>query len=207
MSDERGAPAPDDDWDALARVAAGDSDAFTPLVERHQDRLVALCQRFLGDRDEALDAAQEVFLKLYRHAGRTRPQGRLFTWLYRVAVNHCLNRLRRRKLVRFFSLGGGGGEEEEQPAFEPASEAPDAFATAAARERWRSTRRAIDALPESQRAVVILAKFEGLSQKQIAETLAITEGAVESRLVRALRRLAAAQEAAAPGVATGRAGR
>jgi RNA polymerase sigma-70 factor (ECF subfamily) len=206
VSDEREAPAPDDDWDALARVAAGDADAFTPLVARHQDRLIALCQRFLGDRDEALDVAQEVFLKLYRHAGRTRPQGKLFTWLYRVGVNHCLNRLRRRKLVRFLSFGGAE-EGEGQPAFEPAAGGPDAFAELAARERWRATRRALDALPENQRAVVILAKFEGLSQKQIAETLAITEGAVESRLVRAMRRLTAAQEPAPPGVATRRAGR
>jgi len=203
VSDERTAPGADADWAALARVAAGDGDAFTALVERHQDRLIALCQRFLGDRDEALDAAQEVFLKLYRHAGRTRPQGQLFTWIYRVAVNHCLNRLRRRRLVRFLSLAGGA--DEAPPALEPASEAPDAPTQLAARERWQATRRILDALPENQRAVVILAKFEGLSQKQIAATLGISEGAVESRLVRAMRRLTAAQEAAAPRVATGRA--
>jgi RNA polymerase sigma factor (sigma-70 family) len=203
VSDERAAPAPDDDWAALARVAAGDSDAFTPLVERHQGRLIALCQRFLGDRDEALDAAQEVFLKVFRHAGRARPEGQLFTWIYRIAVNHCLNRLRRRKLVRFLSLGAG--DDAAAPPFEPASEAPDALAEATTRERWRATRRAIDALPENQRAVVILAKFEGLSQRQVAETLGISEGAVESRLVRAMRRLVAAQEAAAPRVAARRA--
>lgn len=203
MSDERGAPAPDDDWAALARVAAGDADAFTRLVERHQDRLVALCQRFLGDRDDALDAAQEVFLKVFRHAGRAKPQGKLFTWIYRIGVNHCLNRLRRRKLARFFSLGER--TEDDAPAFEPASEAPDAEAELVTRERWRRTREAIDQLPENQRAVLILAKFEGLSQKEVAATLGITEGAVESRLVRALRRLAAAQEMRPPRVATGRA--
>jgi RNA polymerase sigma-70 factor, ECF subfamily len=136
VGDERTAPARDEEWAALARVAAGDADAFAPLVERHQDRVVALCQRFLGDREEALDAAQEVFLKVFRHAGRAAPKGQLFTWIYRIGVNHCLNRLRRRKLVRFLSLSASA--DDEAPPFEPASEAPDAEAEIAARERWRA---------------------------------------------------------------------
>jgi len=196
-------PSQDEDWEALARVAAGDGDAFGPLVERHQDRLVAVCQRFLGDREAALDAAQEVFLKVYRHAGRARPKGKFFTWVYRIGVNHCLNRLRRRKIVRFFSLTASGAEDDA-PTFDPPAEAPDPERELETRERWRRTRRALDELPESQRAVVLLAKFEGLSQKEVAATLGITEGAVESRLVRALRRLRAAQEADWPGVPAGR---
>lgn len=202
---ERGAARePDEDWSELARVGAGDGAAFEPLVARYQDRLVGLCQRFLGDREEALDAAQEVLLKVYRNASRAQPRGRFFTWVYRIAVNHCLNRLRRRRLVRFLSLSLGE-ERDEGPRFEPASPAADPEAELAARERWRRTRRALDALPESQRAVVLLARFEGLSQKEIAATLGITEGAVESRLVRALRRLETAQEAVPPRVAPGRA--
>ena len=184
----------DDDWAALARVAAGRTEEFGPIVERHQDRVVRLCQRFLGDRDEALDAAQEVFLKAFRHAGDAEPRGQLYTWLYRIAVNHCLNRLRRRKIVRFLSLGGSG--EEEHPLAEPASPAPDAEAELTTRERWQRTRRAIDALPPGQRSVVVLAKFEGMAYREIAAALGITEGAVESRLVRAMRRLQAAQESA-----------
>jgi len=203
VGDERAEPARDDDWAALERVAAGDADAFTPLVERHQDRLVALCQRFLGDREEALDAAQEVFLRVFCHAGRARPRGRMFTWIYRIGVNHCLNRLRRRRIVRFLSLSPPAAGET--PAIEPASDAPGAEAAAIARERWQRTRRAIDSLGANQRAVLILAKFEGLSQREIAATLGISEGAVESRLVRAMRRLAAAQEGAPPRVATRRA--
>ncbi len=187
---------PDDDWAILARVGAGDSERFTLLVERHQERLVHLCERLLGERDEALDACQEVFLKAFRHAARAEPRGQLFTWLYRIAVNHCLNRLRRRKVVRFLSLGAAGPQEEgdEPRELDPASSAPDALAQLQSRERWRRTRRALNRLPESQRAVVVLAKFEGLTQKEIAASLGITEGAVESRLVRAMRQLAAAQE-------------
>ncbi len=193
----------DPDWELLARAGAGDGDAFTPLVERHQDRLIRLCERLLGDREEARDAAQEVFVKAYRHASRAKPRGRLFTWLYRIAVNHCLNRMRRRKIARFFSLTPATPAEERSAPLDPAGEAPSPQRELEDRERWRTTRHAIDALPESQRTVLLLAKFEGLSYREIADALGISPGAVESRLVRAMRRLVAAQEAPGAGVPGG----
>lgn len=186
------------DWLLLDRTAAGDHEAFRVLVERHQDRLVGLCERLLQDRAEALDAAQEVFLKAYRQSGRLKPKGELFTWLYRVATNHCLNKLRRRKLVRFVSLAPR--DDEEFAPIDPADASPDSLQALEAKRRWQSTRRAIAALPESQRAVLTLARFEGLSYRQIADTLQITEGAVESRLFRAMRNLEKAQESPSSGV-------
>jgi len=190
-----------DDWHLLALAGEGDDEAFRQIVERHQDRLVRLCQRLLFDREEALDAAQEVFIKAYRKAGKLEPKGELFTWLYRVATNHCLNKLRRRRLVRFLPIGDSG--EEETAWFEPVDQAPTPDQQLVARERWRATSRAVSRLPDNQRAVLILAKFEGLSYRQIAETLGITEGAVESRLFRAMRNLAKAQELTRPGVSQG----
>ena len=190
----------DPDRELLERVAGGDVEAFAPLVERHQARLIRLCERLLGDGEEARDAAQEIFLKVFRRAGSFRPEGQVFTWIYRIAVNHCLNRLRRRRLVRFFSLGGEEGEDGEERLLDPVDPGPDAFAALEARRRWQATRRAIDALPASQRAVLVLAKFEGLPYREIARALGITEGAVESRLVRAMRRLSSAQESPLPRV-------
>ncbi len=192
----------DADWELLARAAGGDGDAFAALVRGHQERLVGLCARWLGDREEARDAAQEVFLKAFRHASRVEPRGRFFTWLYRIAINHCLNQTRRRRIARFFSLQGlsgagesrQGGGSEGAGDFDPADGRPDAESALLARERWRRTRQLLDRLPENQRAVVLLARFEGLSGREIAETLGITEGAVESRLVRAMRRLAPQEE-------------
>jgi len=192
-TDSATAAASDPGWEWLARVAAGDTAAFSPLVESHQERLLHLCERLLGDAEEARDAAQEVFLKAYRKAGDVRPQGQVYTWLYRIAVNHCLNKLRRRRLVRF--LRWEEPEGREAPAFDPSDAAADPAAALESRRRWRATRRAIARLPENQRSVLVLVRFEGLSYKQVAEVLGVTEGAVESRLFRAMRRLEAAQEA------------
>jgi RNA polymerase sigma-70 factor, ECF subfamily len=192
--------AADPGWAALARVAAGDGDAFTHLIEAHQERLLRLCDRLLGDGEDARDAVQDVFLKVYRKAGEARPQGQVYTWLYRIAVNHCLNKLRRRKLVRFlrWESPADPGEAAEGSAFDPPDSAPGPAAALASRRRWQTTRRAIAALPENQRAVLVLARFEGLSYRQIAAVLEISEGAVESRLFRAMRRLATVQEPQEP---------
>ena len=193
------APAGDPDREALRRVAAGDAEAFAVVVEHHQERLLRLCRRLLGDPEEARDAAQEVFLKAFRKAGSYRPRGQVYTWLYRIAVNHCLNRLRRRKVVRFLpwsAAGGGDAAEDEAPPFDPPGEVPAADDELAARQRWRRARRAIADLPAGQRAVLVLVRFEGLSYKQTAEVLGISLGAVESRLFRAMRNLEAALAAA-----------
>lgn len=187
-----------DDWQLLARTAEGDDDAFRIIVERHQDRLVRLCQRLLTDREEALDAAQEVFIKAYQKAGKLKPKGELYTWLYRVATNHCLNKIRRRRIVRFVPMGDS--DSDETYSLEPANESPGPDIELVARERWQATQSAIAQLPENQRAVLVLAKFEGMSYRQIAETLEITEGAVESRLFRAMRNLSRAQDLPPSGV-------
>lgn len=182
----------DPGWEVLARVAAGDSDAFALLVEAHQERLLRLCERMLGDAEEARDAAQEVFLKAYRKAADFRPRGQVYTWLYRIATNHCLNKLRRRRVVRF--VRWEDPEERDAAPFDPPDDGPGPEATLESRRRWQRTRKVIARLPAGQRAVLVLARFEGLSYRQIAEVLGITEGAVESRLFRAMRRIEAAQE-------------
>jgi RNA polymerase sigma-70 factor (ECF subfamily) len=196
-TDSATSAAADPGWEALARVAAGDVEAFALLVESHQERLLRLCERLLGDAEESRDAAQEVFLKAFCKAGDVRPQGQVYTWLYRIAVNHCLNKLRRRRLVRFLRWDDPA---EEAPAFDPPDGAADPAAVLEARRQWQMTRQAIARLPENQRLVLTLVRFEGLSYREVAEVLRITEGAVESRLFRAMRRIEAAQEAQRSGV-------
>jgi RNA polymerase sigma-70 factor (ECF subfamily) len=184
----------DPEREALRRVADGDVEAFALLVERHQERLLRVCRRMLGDAEEARDATQEVLVKAFRKAGSYRPRGQVYTWLYRIAVNHCLNRLRRRKVVRFLQLSGPGGDETEgdAPPLDPATEAPDPLAELESRRRWQAARRALATLSPNQRAVLVLVRFEGLAYKEVAEVLGISLGAVESRLFRAMRNLEAA---------------
>jgi len=186
--------ATDPDWELVARVATGDRAAFGELVERHHRRLLRVCERLLGDAEDARDAVQEVFLKVMQKAGSFRPKALVSTWLYRVAVNHCLNVLRRRRLRRLVSLSPVEDDEAETPPPDLAEERADPHRELDARRRWGSVQRAIAALPPSQRAVLVLARFEELSYKEIAETLGITLGAVESRLFRAMRALERAQE-------------
>jgi RNA polymerase sigma-70 factor (ECF subfamily) len=187
--------AEDPGWSLLEQVAAGDATAFDALMRQHQDRVLAVCQRLLGNRPEAEDATQEVFVKAYRQAGSLEPRGQVYTWLYRVAVNHCLNLLRRSRIVRFVPLVRGRANDEESPfEIDPLEPSADPERAAEARQRWRRTERLIAALPDNQKAVLVLARFEGLSYREIAETLEISEGAVESRLFRAMRNLHKAQE-------------
>ncbi len=206
--------AADPGWEVLARVAAGDVQAFALLVDAHQERLLRLCERLLDDREEGRDAVQEVFLKAFRKAADFTPRGQVYTWLYRIAVNHCLNRLRRRRLVRFTRFAAppaataasaaGAADNEEAREFDPADGAPTPEDALAARRRWAATRRAISALPANQRAVLVLIRFEGLSYRETAEVLGVTEGAVESRLFRAMRRLEAQDSMTSHVTRTGR---
>lgn len=199
----------DPDLGILQRVAAGDVESFGVLLERHEKKLQQLCFRLLGDAEAARDAVQEVFLKAFRNAAGFKPQAKVSTWLYRIAVNHCFNRLRRRKLLKFLSFGEmtKPGEEGDELELDPPDASPDAETVLAARERWKATREAIDALPENQRSVLVLAKFEGLAYKEIAQVLEISEGAVESRLVRAMRTLQAAAAKSTPPAAEKGAGK
>lgn len=188
---------PDPDRGVLERVARGDTESFAVLVERHEQRLFRLCQRMVGDAEEARELTQDTFLRAFRSAAGYEPRARVYTWLYRIAVNLCLNRLRRRRIARFFSFSELGEREEGSGRvreMDPADDAPGSDRRLADRQRWRRAREAIDSLPSNQRSVVVLTKLEGLSYREVAEVLGISEGAVESRLVRAMRKLVRARE-------------
>lgn len=180
----------DPDRETLRRVADGDLDAFEALVARHERKLLRLCERMLGSAETAREATQEVFFKAWRKSSSFRPRAKVSTWLYRIAVNHCLNQLRRRKVAQFFSFGEMPQAAESDAAdFDPPDTAPTAERRLGDRRRWQRICRAIDELPPAQRAVLVLVRFEGLSYLDTAATLGISRNAVESRLFRAMRRL------------------
>jgi len=175
------------DIDLMLAVQAGDEGAFRALVDRHRNAIVNLAWRYLGNRTDAEDLAQEVFLKVYRARRRYRPDAKFTTWLYRVAVNASLNEVRNRKnRATFGAVTLGGGDEGARgldPAGDPANGAPDAaLERAELRERVRA---AVGELPDRQRMALLLNKFHGLGYQELSDALGLSIPAVKSLLVRA----------------------
>jgi len=172
-----------------------DASAFGELYDFYLPRIFGFVIRRVGDRTVAEDLTAMTFERALGIVRRQEFRNESFGgWLYRVAVNHCLNVLRRRRLRRWVSLSAAEDDDAIAAPPEPAEERADPHRELDARRRWGVVHRAINALPPNQRAVLVLARFEELSYKEIAETLGITLGAVESRLFRAMRALERAQE-------------
>jgi RNA polymerase sigma-70 factor, ECF subfamily len=167
-----------DDAALMSLVRAGNLEAFDELVRRHQRRVLTLAYRIIGRWDLAEDAAQEVFLHVYRAVEHYEPQAKFSTWLYRITVNACQDL--RRKAARRPALALS---EVSAP---PSADQVD---TLEVRERADLVRRAVEELPERQRIAVILHRYDGLSHQEIAEVTGWSVSAVESCLVRAYARL------------------
>jgi RNA polymerase sigma-70 factor, ECF subfamily len=164
----------------MARAGAGDRDACGTLVTRHLARIVAFAARVLGDRNAAEDVAQEVFLRLWTHAGRWQPgRARLGTWLHRVALNLCLDRLARRR------------EGSLDDAGEPPDPRLSGTALAEARDLGRHVNGELMALPSQQRIAITLCHYQGFSNLEAAELLEVSVEALESLLARGRRTLRA----------------
>jgi RNA polymerase sigma factor (sigma-70 family) len=162
----------------MTGVAAGDAQAFALLVNRHTEMVHAIAWRMLGDATEAEDVVQETFAKLWVNAkGWTPTGGGLGGWLRRISANACLDRLRRPRLV--------GGEDLP----ERADEAPSADVAFDASQRRQAITASIQALPDRQRAAIVLTYHEGVSNAEAAEILGVGIKALESLLVRARQAL------------------
>lgn len=173
-----------DDVQLVTRAQSGDRAAFGSLVERYQERVLNLCYRRLNDRELALDATQEAFLKAYRGLARFRAESRFYTWLFRIAVNEATTAHRRRTRRRAGSLQAEGAEGERLP--EPAAdESYDPQAEVARGDERTVLMAAIAELEEEQARVVILRDVEQLSYQEVADILEIPLGSVKSRLHRA----------------------
>jgi RNA polymerase sigma-70 factor (ECF subfamily) len=184
-------PEPDADLDRalVARARAGDTEALDALVAGHQDRVFSLACRMLGDREDALDVCQEVFLTVFQNLGRFEERARFSTWLYRVAVNRCRDELRRRgtvKHTRPLSLDRPRGEDDERnPGPQPVADGPRPEQRVESRERRAEIEDAVGALPDDLREVVVLRDLQQLSYEELAALLGIPIGTVRSRLHRA----------------------
>ncbi len=174
-----------DDTELMRRIQAGDEEAFELFVTRYQKRLYRLAYASLGNRDEALDATQETFVKIYRARLRWAPGAKPGSWAYRILINHCIDQARRRKFRERFSLDGRAGA-----AVEPVAEAADSpLAQSLRQEERERVAAAVRRLPEKQRLMLLLRHRDGLSIEEIAEAMACSIGTVKSTLHRAVAKL------------------
>jgi RNA polymerase sigma-70 factor (ECF subfamily) len=163
-----------DDAALLRAHVAGSPDAFAELVRRHRDRLWAVALRTLGDREEAADALQDALISALRGAERFRGESAVTTWLHRIVVNACLDRVRRRQARPTVPLADT----------DPLPIAPVDSDTAL------DVRAALAQLPHDQRVALVLVDIQGYPVSDVAAILRVPEGTVKSRCARGRARLA-----------------
>lgn len=184
----------DEDREAVRRVQAGDTQAFELLVEKYKRKAFRLAYQVLRDQEEALDTAQEAFVKAYRALPKFKGDSAFYTWLFRITMNLALDR-RRQRATRAKSMGAEDVPPEEWERTAVSTD-PDPEDLAAGAERRERIRKALDALSDPHRAIIILSDIEGLQYREIAEVLGIPMGTVMSRLHHARKRL---RQALGPG--------
>lgn len=173
--------------DLVLRAQQGDPEAFTVLAGTYRDALIQLACGFLHDKEEALDVVQDVFLKAFRKLGSFKNESSLYTWLYRIAINQCKDRLRRKQRRPTVSLEELGNEGQVYEIPDPGA-GPEAVLEGS--ERERRVRAAIDSLPDKHKKVLLLRELGEMSYKEIAAVLRCREGTVMSRLFHARKMLA-----------------
>lgn len=161
----------------MVRFQAGDMDSFADLAGRYSAPLARLARRYLKVREDAEEVRQETLLRVYSRAGTFRSGARFRPWIYRIAVNLCHDRTRRRRL-QWISLSDESAETRSLPE----ANTPQGDQVVATNERVRLLHCLLDQLPEPQRTVILLKEFEELKFREIAEILDCPESTIKSRL-------------------------
>lgn len=168
----------------VARAKKGDTDAFEQLMLDSQDRVYTLCLRMTGDREDALDLAQEAFLNAWRGLPDFQGNSSFSTWVYRLASNACIDFLRKRKR-RQQGESPHSLDDEEAPLPEPADPRGSPEEELERKELRRAVERGLQALPDHHRQVLVMRELSGMSYQEIGAVLDLDLGTVKSRIARA----------------------
>ena len=180
-------PMSDPNVQLMLRVRAGDAEAFRELFEKYSRAIVNFAYHFVGNRQRAEEIAQDVFLQIYRAAGRYEPTAKFTTWLYRIATNACLNEVRRpehRHPKRPLEYQQDDDRKRAEIAFADPTAVPGDSALAG-RELEAKIHEVLEVLPPNQRAALLMSRVDGLSYLEVAVALETTESAVKSLVFRA----------------------
>ncbi|MCL5423014.1 MAG: sigma-70 family RNA polymerase sigma factor [Nitrospirae bacterium] len=169
-----------DDIELVTRCKGGDQPAFEQLVLKYQNRIYNLCRHMIQDAGDAQDAAQDVFIKAYGNLKGYRPDASLYTWLYRIAINTCLDYSKKSRPEPF---------DDESAVDILASAQPSPERLYQSKETGRLIEAALQKLPKKLRAAIVLKEIEDLSYEEIADTLDTSIGTVKSRISRAREEL------------------
>jgi RNA polymerase sigma-70 factor, ECF subfamily len=180
-----------DEGRLIAEVRAGNREAFEHFVRKYQRKITRVAYRMLRDLGEADCAAQESFLKAYENLGDFRGGSTFETWLTRICINWCKDRLKRRRLVVYFHQAPRENEEDSGPRDVTPHPDPSPERRAISREIRERLRQAIDHLSPRQRSIFLLKHFEELSIPEIAEITGLDTGTVKSHLFRAAQKIRA----------------
>ena len=177
-----------DEHSLVKRAQAGDHSAYRQLVQQYQQRAFAVARGILGSDDEAMDAVQDAFIRAYTRLDRFHGNARFYTWLYRIVVNACIDRIRRNQRENTVEFDDGrAGNEASAVALSSGFPSPD---TAVHRQQLgEQIAQAMATLSEEHRTVILLREVEGMSYKEIAKVMKCSLGTVMSRLFHARKRL------------------
>ena len=171
-------------------ILQGERDKFRIFVEKYQKMVFRTCMGFVHNKEDADDLTQEVFIQAYQSLPDFKMKSTFSTWIYRIAVNASLNKVRRSAGTSFFQrLESFFGPENQMAGLLTAVDADDPENIIIRQEHSQWLQKALDSLPENQRTAIVLSKYDDLSQKEIAEIMNTTEGAVEALLQRAKKNL------------------
>lgn len=173
----------------LERARRGDPDAFSFFVEKYSARLFGACFSVLGNRQDAEDCVQDTFIKAYRAIGDYNFLASFYTWLYRIAMNTCLDYRRKSRRTNAYSLDESLDTEDSPVYMQIADQGPLPDEIAESAEISQMIRDEIASLPDFLREILILRDLEGLSYHELAKLLQLSEGTVKSRLSRARNQL------------------
>lgn len=173
------------DNEIIILILNGDRNKFSLLVDRYQAMVFRTCVGYLHDKDDASDLTQDVFIQAYQSLKGFKGDAAFSTWIYRIAVNASLNKVRKSQRNPIFNrldILFGKVKEEDNSLSGSETDNPESILISQETSNW--VQKALDSLPEKQRTAIILSKYDDLSQKEIAEIMQTTEGAVEALIQR-----------------------